>query len=484
MISVTTTRMPGCRYPKTKDYSPKECYPEYQFGSSCLSRANDVYGLVRKCLADHGCDSENFGKSNWNPLGKWIQKGQRVFVLTNFVMHRRPWESYERFLAKCTHGSVIRPVLDYACIATGDPGLVCFGNAPLQSCEYEKVLQETGADSISRFYRDRAGVEVGPHDLRLLKSRWTNFGAQVDVRKESLGHAVTIDLGRASFLEELFVGRGEVQVRVGDYCPSDTMSYHDKGKHVYVINRKILESDVIISIPKLKTHQKVGITCALKGTVGSIGRKECLAHHRIGSSEAAGDEYPFKGMWRDYSSYMSDKACYMGTDISSNVYRVASKILSRIMRMGPRGITYGAWYGNDTAWRMTLDIARIMRFGRIDGTMDEAPARNHLSFVDGIVAGEGEGPMAPIPRKLGVLLFSPDICAADLACARIMGFDPSKIKLIENSFRCDTYPITEEKKEDIIFTVNGKNIEQNEMKEFFRPTFKPPKGWVGVIEDK
>jgi hypothetical protein len=114
-------------------------FPEYPFGRTKLSSANEVYGLVRQCLRDFGCDEEYFGTSRWNPLGTWIQKGQRVVVLPNFVVHRRPGTSLERFSAKCTHSSVLRAVMDYAMIATGDPALVSFGNAPLQGCDHERV---------------------------------------------------------------------------------------------------------------------------------------------------------------------------------------------------------------------------------------------------------------------------------------------------------------------------------------------------------
>lgn len=484
MSRVAITRQENVYYPHVENYSPKELYPEYKYGLTNISRSNEVYGLIRKCFMEFGCDMVNYNTNSWNPLGNWIKSGDKVFILTNFVMHRRPFESRERFDAKCTNGSVIRAIMDYACIATGDPGLVSFGNAPLQSCEYERVTNETGATSISKFYKDIVGAEVGPFDLRLLKSRWTNYGAQIDVKRESLENAVQIDLGSSSRLDELYVNKHDVQVRVSDYSPIETMSYHGKGKHIYLINKRILDADVIISIPKLKTHQKVGITCALKGTVGTIGRKECLAHHRFGSPEIRGDEYPRKGYFRDLSSYMSEKACYLGTDVSSNIYRVTSKFLSRAMRLGPKGITYGAWHGNDTAWRMTLDIARIVRYGRLDGTMSDVPIREHISLVDGIVAGEGEGPMVPIPRRLGVVIFSPDICAVDTACASIMGFDPKKIKLVSNSFQCGPYPLTKIKIEDINYYLNGKMVDRMEIKNNFPPHFKPPKGWVGMIEDK
>jgi uncharacterized protein (DUF362 family) len=479
---VSITRGRGIRYPSPADHSPSETFPEYPFGRTKLSSSNEVYGLVRQCLRDFGCDEEYFGTSRWNPLGTWIQKGQRVVVLPNFVVHRRPWESLERFSAKCTHSSVLRAVMDYAMIATGDPALVSFGNAPLQGCDHERVAAETGATSLSAFYSEVAGVDPGPHDFRLLKSRWTNFGAQTGVEELSQDDAISIDLGGASWLEELYANRTDVHVRVGDYPPSKTEACHGKGKHVYIINRRVLEADVIISVPKLKTHEKVGITCALKGTVGTIARKECLAHHRLGSPERNGDEFPSAGFFRDLSSNMSETACTLGTDVGANAYRVASKVLNRVVRLGPNGVSYGAWHGNDTAWRMALDIARLLRFGRIDGSIAEHPVRSHLALVDGVVAGEGEGPLAPRARECGAILFGPDVCAVDHACARVMGFDPQRIKLVHHSFSRVFPTITDSNPSEIVLRLNGQAVQPEELSAAFSPGFRPPKGWVGEIE--
>jgi uncharacterized protein (DUF362 family) len=110
--------------------------------------------------------------------------------------------------------------------------------------------------------------------------------------------------------------------------------------------------------------------------------------------------------------------------------------------------------------------------------MSDTPIREHIALVDGIVAGEGEGPMVPVPRRLGVVIFGPDVCAVDTACANVMGFDPKKIKLISNSFQCSPYSLTSIKMEDIKFILNAKAVDRMEIIELFRPHFKPPKGWV------
>lgn len=467
----------SARYPVGNEFSPSEIYPEYPFKEQ-LAGHNKIYGLVRQCLRNAGADIRHLDSDLWNPLGAWIKPGQHVFVLPNYVMHRRLGETREQFSAKCTHASFLRAVLDYAIIASGNPNRISFGNAPIQACNYDRVAEETGALELADFYRRNGSLPIGPYDLRQYAAQWTRFGALINKEHRCSESVVKIDLGLDSLLEELFNGANP-NLRVGDYPFGETMSYHGHGRHEYIINRRLLEAEVIISAPKLKTHQKVGITCALKGTVGSIARKECLAHYRSCGPEHGGDEYP-RGNWaRDLSSRLTERAAAGGTDFCSNLLRIQSKVISRVLRMG-KGVMGGGWHGNDTAWRMALDIARILRYARVDGTLSPTPQRTHIVLVDGIVAGEGEGPLRPSPRRLGMILFSPDAVAADLACAFIMGYDAYKIPLITNGFAQGSYPLTEARPENVEFVINGKLADMKSL-EIDRP-LHPPKGWVGKIE--
>jgi hypothetical protein len=304
----------------------------------------------------------------------------------------------------------------------------------------------------------------------------------VALERDGLEDAVAFDLGKDSLLEALYTSSADVRFRVGDYEPGETMSHHGPGKHVYLVNRRMLEADVIISVPKLKTHQKVGITCALKGTVGAIARKECLAHHRKGSPQEGGDEYPRAGTVSDLCSNMLERSCTLGTDPLSNAYRISSRLLGRLVRSTPRGITLGSWHGNDTAWRMTLDIARILMFGRLDGSLSPVPIRRHLALVDGVLGGEKEGPLTPLPRPTGVVLFGDDICAVDWACCFVMGFDPQKIPLLRNSLSISRFPLSAARSHEIEVCLNGEAAPLNSLAKAFSPQFRPPKGWVGKIE--
>ena len=135
---------PSARYPQaTEAFSPSVRYPEYQF-AECANSENSVYDLVRSVLRDYGLDAGRFGSPLWNPMGAYIQPGASVFILCNFVAHRRRNESEAEQFAKCTHASILRAVIDYVLIATGSGGSVRFGNASLQGCNWESVLRESG----------------------------------------------------------------------------------------------------------------------------------------------------------------------------------------------------------------------------------------------------------------------------------------------------------------------------------------------------
>ncbi len=51
----------------------------------------------------------------------------------------------------------------------------------------------------------------------------------------------------------------------------------------------------------------------------------------------------------------------------------------------------------------------------------------HFVIADGIVAMEGNGPLAGSPRNLGQLALADDPVAADATCARLMGFMPERV---------------------------------------------------------
>ena len=94
----------------------------------------------------------------------------------------------------------------------------------------------------------------------------------------------------------------------------------------------------------------------------------------------------------------------------------------------------GNWHGNDTCWRMVLDLNKCLYFFDGSGQARKNPPR-YLALVDGIVAGEGNGPMSPDPKPCGLVLAGTHPVAVDCAAAGLMGFDWQKLRLLKNSFQ-------------------------------------------------
>jgi len=59
----------------------------------------------------------------------------------------------------------------------------------------------------------------------------------------------------------------------------------------------------------------------------------------------------------------------------------------------------------------------------------------HFVIADGIMAMEGNGPLNGTPRTLGRIVLADDPVAADATCARLMGFEPSRIVHIREGAR-------------------------------------------------
>jgi len=467
-------------YPDGKEcYSPSEHYPEYPF-THIATRPNLVYQAVRNCLAQAELDKENFGTPAWDPLGKFIKKGDKVFILCNFVYHRKPREPLKDFFGKCTHASILRSLIDYVYISTGSTGIISFGNAPLQSCSWEQVLKDTDASILPEFYKNN-NVKVSAKDLRLQINERNLLGNISFSKMESNAKYTLVELDEKSILNDLYSGNEKIKFRVSDYNPNMTESFHGYKNHKYIINNDILSSDVIISVPKLKTHEKVGITIGLKGFVGCVGSKDCLAHHRFGPPILKGDEYPDNGRLQIILSKFHDFV------YKRNYPRFISPLLEiidinfrRIFRKIFKKIQVGAWYGNDTTWRMVIDLAHIMYFADRNGEMADEIQRKHIVLIDGVVGGEGNGPLSPSPVESKTVIFSDNIVCGDIIACKVMGYDPKKIPLLHYSMQdYSLFNLLLSQKVNCI--LNWEKVDCDNVDAILGRSFNPPDGWKGYL---
>src|SRR5688500_10618790 len=80
----------------------------------------------------------------------------------------------------------------------------------------------------------------------------------------------------------------------------------------------------------------------------------------------------------------------------------------------------GSWCGNETSWRMTLDLNDLLCFG------NHAP-KQISSIVDGIIAGEGEGPLRPTAKPAGLLVAGANPAYVDAVLGKVMGYNISRV---------------------------------------------------------
>ncbi|MEI8139849.1 MAG: DUF362 domain-containing protein [bacterium] len=384
--------------------------------------------------------------------------------------------------AKCTHGAVVRPVIDYVLKALNGRGHVSFGNAPMQSTDWSKVVEETGAGRVEEFYRHypSGGVDVVLTDLRHhVVSSGTLGIRKVRHHSEDDSDCVRVDLGSRSLLEELQQNAEEPRFRVLDYDPRRTSRSHGRNRHNYFINRRVLACNVIISIPKLKTHEKVGVTCGLKGCVGTVAHKDCLAHHRYGPPSEGGDEYPESMAMLRMVSALHEKANLRQIGILRNVLSGLDSCARKVVRRFTRSLS-GGWPGNDTCWRMALDLARIVTYADINGLLQSNPQRKHIMITDGIIAGEGDGPLSPVPVEFGYVSFSDNLAIGDYVNSLAMGFDPDKIPLIHEACYGDCR-LVDTTPADCLVQFNGHSVSMAVLTSRFDRQFIPPREWRAAL---
>jgi hypothetical protein len=212
-----------------------------------------------------------------------------------------------------------------------------------------------------------------------------------------------------------------------------TVRAHEGRRHEYLVSPEVLAADAVISVPKLKVHRKVGTTLNLKNMVGINVDKNHLAHYRVGPPSAGGDEIANPG-WDDrVERFLSDALLGRSWRLGRYPFLAwkAARKAYRMTRRSPSNLAlgYGNWHGNDTAWRMALDLNRVLLFADASGEVGERPARRYFSVVDGIVGGEGEGPLHPDAYPSGVVLAGWNPVAVDWVATRAMGLDPERIPL-------------------------------------------------------
>ena len=481
---VAACRLNEVRYPDTPPFHPSSPYPEYDF-ESYASNLNPVYEGVRECFRLRNLDVERQGQPDWNPLGDLIEPGERVVLKPNLVKEDHPRDP-KGWRYVLTHGSVIRAVADYVWKAVGPDGSVAVADAPQTDSSFQKICEVLGLERLRDFYADQ-GLDLELIDMR--QEEWESEDGVVVDRRELEGDPagyVEYDLeNNSEFVEHSGAGH----YYGADYDSEHVNRHHSDGHHRYLIAGTAIEADVLFSLPKMKSHKKAGVTLALKNLVGINGDKNYLPHHTECGSHGAGDEHPNPDPKHRFERGIVPLFRQLALNVpvlGPRLFKAAKAVGKRIFGSTDEVVRSGNWWGNDTVWRMCLDLNKLLFYGDMDGSFREGGADNrkrHYVLCDGVLAGEGRGPMNPDPVAAGVLTFGTHPASHDAVCTWLMGFDPEKIPIVHQSFRCTHLPIAEWDWTDLQVTSNvdaweGPLPEISDESTFH---FEPHFGWKGHI---
>jgi uncharacterized protein (DUF362 family) len=345
----------------------------YDYNSKTLNEAMD------KLCEDLGYDKEN-------PFSSFIKPGNKVFIKPNWVASR--WresaDHVDSLYSVITHEAVIEAVSDKVALALDGKGEIIIGDNPSIDADFEELMKFNNI----RHLENKYNVPCHVIDMRPLVCKDLKDYGQRDKMSHQTGDPlgeVQVNLGKDSMLYSVdpSLFRGVFNER------EETVKAHTGDTQLYTYGKSLYDADVYISIPKLKTHQKVGATLNLKGLVGSVTEKNQLVHWRVGSPETGGDEY-------------------------ANEKELEAAKTAKVTHRG-------AWPGNDTIWRMVVDLYKGML----------KKERKYFSVIDGICGGEGQGPFCPTSKHSNILIAGEDLLNTDIVAARLMGLNPNKIKYLQ-----------------------------------------------------
>ena len=397
-------------------------------------------------------------------LKEVIRPGDKVVIKPNVVKagrERKP-EEWEQVV---TNGSVVRAVCDEVIKSLEGKGEIIIAEAPQTDTPFSEAMERCGIKSVVDYYQKNADVKVTLLDLR--KEEWLSKDGIVVKRTVLPGDPEgyeTVDLkGESAFAE---TEDEKAPLYGADYDVEATASHHSSGRHEYLLSATCLNCDVLINIPKLKTHKKTGLTCAMKNLVGINGDKNWLPHYRLGDPASGGDQFEksgFKSSSEKSLGLLWKKTMYRMPAFINECFRPIKAFMRLFYGDTKDTVRSGNWYGNDTCWRMVWDLNKAF--------LTAAKARRYLTVVDGVVAGEGDGPLDPDRKECGWLALSEDPQALDAALAGFMGFDRRALRFL-------TRPLQEGSGEPEVVFVSEDAFERVAK----TPPFEPHFGWKGHIE--
>jgi len=424
----------------------------------------------------------------WLPIFEGvISPGDHVIIKPNWIAASHKFD-HDEWESVITNPAVITAVLSAILRCLKGQGKVTITDGPQTDSQWQGIMARMTPVLWVKM-GDDAGIEITIMDLRL--DEWISK-KDVTVSRKSLpgdpkGSTICELNENSEFIDHEPSALGYYGA---DYNKSETNEAHKGSVHKYKVSRTIMEADVFVNIPKMKTHKKAGITCALKNLVGINTYKNWLPHHNEGTPDQGGDQFPVSNTKTKSEVFLIEKfKSFLASFPGMGKAMIPVKNLGKVIFGDTRDtIRSGNWYGNNTLWRMVLDLNKVLAYSTPGGELkveDFESRKKYIAVVDGVIGGQGTGPEAPDRIHSGVLIMGTNPVAVDACCAKAMGFDWKKIPSVKNAFDIQKYPLCDFKYADI--QLISQDIDYQGSLESWQPDsrfvrFEPYFGWKGHIE--
>ena len=318
----------------------------------------------------------------------------------------------------------LRAVLDYALLAAGPEGSVAVAEAPQHDCDFERDPAHRRARRDGRLLRQGARLRArddrpAPRGGRLPRRRDRRAAARCPAIRAA---TALVDLGERS----AFHGSGldPQRFRGADYDPGATTDHHvGRSPRVPALRDRALRRSRG-EPPEAQDAQEDGRHARAEEPGRDQRRQELAAAplRRLARPRAATSSRAAPGSTACAAARPRSRACcWRGRRRGLSARRAqASRTRPAATASCERQLARQPHHLADVPGSEPLPLLLDARGPPLDAP---APVRRALHVIDGIVAGEGEGPLAPHDRPLGAIVAATDPLALDLACVRLMGFD-------------------------------------------------------------
>ncbi len=443
-------------------------------GGASYESLPEVHGMVAGALDALGLP------------GDFIRPGDNIVLKPNWVKeHDERHPGPDQWEHVVTHPGVIEGVIAWVAPRLQGSGSIIVCDAPQTDSSFAMLRKYCDLDAMLERCRARwPGLSISLLDLR--PEEWHAVDGVTVSRTELPGDPKGSTCVKLDEDSEFVGFRGLGRLYGASYNMAETNERHRDTTHEYLLCRTPMDADVLINIPKLKSHKKVGLTCALKNMVGINANKNWLPHHTEGTPDQGGDQFP-AGTLKAKLEHS-----WMG-----RIKRVLSgrNLLSKALRARQEAGPALLWrHAGGGAQRQLARQRHLLAHGHrpeqvpLPLRRQRADARTkplrYLAVVDAIIAGEGNGPMAPDPKACGLIVAGTNPVAVDSVCCALMGFDWRKLRMLVGAFAVKAKRIAEFGHDDIRVVSNEAGW-QKSLGEFTKEdgfSFQPHFGWVGAVE--